>query len=92
MRGVGLCCQGVAEYDINVEPDQPNNKEKIIVPVRTESLNKSRDHATVIPAKRKCVKKMVCSCFLQCICDKCSKTKTKTKTKKAVYGSANYGN
>ncbi|KAG5031438.1 hypothetical protein JHK82_015046 [Glycine max] len=85
MRGLGLCCEGV-EYDINGEAEP--NKEKIIVPVRVESFNKSRDHATVIPAKRKSVKKMVCSCFIQCFSHQCSKTKTKT-TNKAVYGTGN---
>lgn len=76
MRGLRLCCEGVFEPDINVEAE-PTDK-TIVVPSKTESFHKPRE-ATVIPAKRVCVKKMMCSCFLHCMCPKSSKTNTKHK-------------
>ncbi|KAK7353251.1 hypothetical protein VNO80_18692 [Phaseolus coccineus] len=85
MRGLRLCCQGVVESDINVEAEP---KDKIIVPSKTESFHKPRE-ATVIPAKRVCVKKMMCSCFIHCMCHKCSKTNTKHKP---LHAAASYGN
>ncbi|BAT78716.1 hypothetical protein LR48_Vigan04g170400 [Vigna angularis] len=84
MRGLRLCCEGV-EYDTKVEAEP---KDKIVVPSKTESFQKPRE-ATVIPAKRVGVKKMMCCCFIRCMCHNCSKTKTKTKPH---YAAANCGN
>ncbi|TKY74211.1 hypothetical protein E2542_SST02971 [Spatholobus suberectus] len=86
MERLGLCCKGIG-HDKNVEPEP---KEKIIFPDKTESCHKA-SHASVIPAKRKCVKKMMCCCLIHCICDKCLNTKTKTKTDTKAFCGAGLG-
>ncbi|KAK7410641.1 hypothetical protein VNO78_01589 [Psophocarpus tetragonolobus] len=81
MKGLRLCCKGV-EQDVKVESDLL--KEQTIAPNKAEPCHKAGE-ATVIPPKRKLVKKMMCTCVIHCICDKCFNTKTNTNTKAVVY-------
>ncbi|RDX64571.1 hypothetical protein CR513_56857, partial [Mucuna pruriens] len=79
MRGLRLCCKGI-EDNKNVELE-PEPKDNFTFPNKTKSYNRPKE-ASVIPPKRKCVKKMMCTCFIDCIFHK-DNTHTKTK---AVYG------
>ena len=54
------------------EMKKKNAAEKM-VNEKTEPLYFKTRSASVIPAKRKSVKRMVCECIFESICDKCSK-------------------
>lgn len=74
MRRLRFCCEGVDIISLTAEPKK---KITIIENKKTEQWSKASD-ATVIPPKRKCVKNMVCNCFVNCICAKCLKINTNT--------------
>lgn len=67
MRGLRFCCKGA---DVYLETELKEES----VPEKTGLYYKAKD-ASVFPAKRKSVKKMICKCFVHCVCGKCMKTK-----------------
>ena len=75
MRRLRFCCEG-ADISKETEP-----KEQKIIPAQTEPYDPKSGEASVIPAKRKLVKTMICNCVIHCICGNCYKTKAKAKVK-----------